>query len=369
MREEKNEVVKKFELVFGREVLEDLKRGENPTLELVSRTLSNAFFDEKKGLITLGNKREKRSFFSLGQAKKFMQTLLVAAQLKKNIEEKQPAIGTRQLFYLLKHTIPGTNENTFDDQKTETDPIVEDIEVTLNVLREQVGLFAVPDGYIVGPMIAYDRKTGDSLDYTKMGLGGGAIPAMVEDNFYHIKEISAEFVLVVEKYQVWQLLNQEKFWKKNNCLLMTGKGQSARSPRRLLARLNREFNLPVYVFTDLDPWGYYIYSVYKQGSIKLAFFSEKAGVPKAKFIGLSTKDIEKFDIPKTNWIKLNQLDYKRIKEIKNYPWFKKKEWQEELSRLEKFGYKVESDSLVAKNISFTANTYLPTKIENKDFLP
>ena len=362
-------VVKLLEEYFGRKVLEDLKKCKNPSLELISRTLSNAYFDEKSGLIKLGSKKERRSFLSLGQTKKFMQTLLVASQIKKNLEENQPAIGTRQLFYLLKHTIPGTNENTFDDQKKETDPIIEDIEVSLDVLREQLGLFAVPDGYVVGPMVAYDKKTGDILDYTKMGLGGGAIPALVEEEFYQIKEISAKFVLVVEKYQVWQLLNQEKFWDKHNCLLLTGKGQAARSTRRLLARLNREFNLPVYVFTDLDPWGFYIYSVYKQGSIKLAFFSEKAGVPRAKFLGLTTKDIEKYGIQKTNWIKLNQLDYKRIKELKNYPWFKRKEWQEELKRLEKFGYKVESDSLVTKKIEFTANVYLPDKIENQDFLP
>jgi DNA topoisomerase-6 subunit A len=365
---ERERLVRDLEAYFGKKVLDALKKEKNPTLELIIRTLSNAYFDEKSRLIRLGNKKEKRVFLSLGQAKKFMQTLLIAAQIRNNLRENQPAIGTRQLFYLLKHTIPGTNENTFDDQRKETDPIVEDIEVALDTLRENLGLFAVPDGYIVGPMIVRDRKTDDTLDYTKMGLGGGAIPAMVEDEYYQIKKVTAKFILVVEKYQVWQLLNQEKFWKTNNCLLMTGKGQSARAPRRLLARLSREFNLPIYVFTDLDPWGYYIHSVYKQGSINLAHFSEKAGVPSAKFLGLTTKDIEKYDIPKTNWIKLNKLDLKRIKELKKYPWFKSKGWQEELKRLEKFGYKVESDSLVAKKIEFTAKTYLPDKIKNKDFL-
>ncbi len=365
---EREKLVKELEDYFGKKVLDDFKNERNPSIELIMRTLGNAYYNEKKRLIMLGNKKEKRTFLSLGQAKKFMQTLLIASQLKKNLQEDQPAIGTRQLFYLLKHNIEGTNENTFDEQRKETDPVVEDIEVTLDTLREKLGLFAVPDGYLVGSMKVYDRKTDDTLDYTKMGLGGGAIPALVEDEYYHIKEIGAKFILVVEKYQVWQLLNQEKFWKNNNCLLMTGKGQSARAPRRLLARLNREFKLPVYVFTDLDPWGYYIHSVYKQGSINLAYFSEKAGVPDAKFLGLTTKDIEKYDIPKKNWIKLNHLDYKRIKELKKYPWFKKKEWQDELKRLEEFKYKVESDSLVAKKIDFTAKNYLPDKIEKKDFL-
>lgn len=365
--ERKQEIIEKLRTKFGEEVLEMFKKGENPYVEIVKRRLSSVFFDEKEGLIKLTGDVEKRYFFSLGQARKFMQTLLVASQLKKNLEENQPAIGIRQMFYILKHTIPNTKENTFDEQN-ESDPIIEDIEVTIDALREELGLFAVPDGYIAGPLVVYDHRTGDTLDFTKMGTGGGAIPALVEKEYFDFKECSAEFVLVVEKFQVWQVLNQYKFWDKHNCLLLTGKGQAARSTRRLLARLNRELKLPVFVFTDLDPWGFYIYSVYKQGSIKLAFFSEKAGVPEAKFLGLTTKDIETYQIPKAHWIKLRDIDYKRIKELRRYPWFGKKEWQEELARLEKFGYKVESDALVAKAIDFIANTYLPEKIERKEFL-
>jgi len=51
------------------------------------------------------------------------------------------------------------------------------------------------------------------------------------------------------------------------------------------ARLHEEHGLPVYVLVDNDPWGYYIYSVVKQGSINLAFESERMAIPKAKFIG------------------------------------------------------------------------------------
>ena len=150
---------------------------------------------------------------------------------------------------------------------------------------------------------------------------------------------------------------------------MTGKGQASRSARRLLARLSKELKLPVYIFTDLDPYGYYIYSVYKQGSINLAFFSEKAGCPNAKYVGLKTADIKKFDIKRSNWIKMNELDFKRIKEIQNYEWFQNKEWQKELKALKDFGYKIESDALVSKSIEFTADTYLPTLIKKKSFLP
>ncbi len=341
---------------------------KNPSMTMPLRTLSNAYFDEKDRLIKLGDKTQTRTFFNVGQAKKFMQTSLVAAGIKQLLEQNKPAISTRQLYYILKHTIEGSKENTFDDQKTETDPVIEDVEVTIDVLREQLGLEATPDGVIAGPLVYEDMKTNDIINCAKLGSAGAAIPPNTENHVVNFKECSADYILVVEKFAVWNLLNQERYWKKNNCLLMTGKGQASRSARRLLARISKELKIPVYIFTDMDAYGYYIYSVYKQGSINLAFFSEKAGCPDAKYIGLKTKDIKRFDIPKTNWIEMNDLDYKRIKEIQNYDWFKNKAWQAELKALKDFKYKVESDSLVSKSIDFTSKVYLPTIIDNKDFI-
>ena len=320
---------------------------------------------KRPGLIRLGDDKQKRFYFNLGQAKKFLQTMLIAKQIKLLLEQDKPALSIRQLFYTLKHEIPGAGENTFDLQE-ESDPIIEDVELITDSLREELNLIATPNGVLAGPMVVED-KTGDVLDYTRMGSAGGAVPPIVEDDYFHIKEMSADYILVVEKYAVWNLLNQEKYWKKNNCLLLTGKGQPARAERRLLARFGEEYKIPIYLFTDMDPWGYYIYSVYKSGSINLAFFSEKAACPRAKYIGLSVKDVRDFDIPRSSWVKLNDEDYKRMEEIAGYPWFKKEKWQNELADLKKFGYKIEQDALVSKSIEFTANTYLPTKIENKDF--
>jgi DNA topoisomerase-6 subunit A len=350
---------------IGDDVLAEINDGNNPSVDITTRSLNNVYFDEKSGLIKLGDDKQKRYYFNLGQAKKFLQTMLIAKQIKILLEQNQPALSIRQLFYTLKHEIPGAGENTFDGQD-ESDPIIEDVELMTDSLREELNLIATPNGVISGPMVVED-KTGDVLDFSKMGSAGGAVPPIVEDDFFHVKEMSADYILVVEKYAVWNLLNQQKYWKKNNCLLLTGKGQPARAERRLLARFGEEYKIPIYVFTDMDPWGYYIYSVYKSGSINLAFFSEKAACPRAKYIGLSVKDVMDFDMQKSSWIKLNDEDYKRIEEISGYPWFKKEKWQKELADLKKFGYKIEQDALVSKSIEFTANNYLPTKIENKDF--
>lgn len=149
---------------------------------------------------------------------------------------------------------------------------------------------------------------------------------------------------------------------------MHGQGMAPRGVRRLLWRLNHELKLPVYIFVDNDPWGFYIYSVYKQGSINLAYESKRMAVTDAKFIGLSSFDQEKFKIPNNATIKLTKTDITRCKQILDYPWFKKKKWQKEIKHMLKQGVKLELEALSKKGLEFTSEVYLPEKLKNKDWL-
>ena len=345
-------------------VLEQIDKMENPDIKLPIRTLSNIYFDEKHSLIRLGDKMSHRTYLNVAHTRKFMQTLMVAAECKKIIDQGV-TISIRDLYYALKRTIPETKENTFDEQE-ESDPILEDIEAALNTLRERLHLKADRKGYLAGNIMIND--SGDEIDASRMGSSGWAIPSNVEPEIIKL-ENHADYVLVIEKDAVWQRLNEDKFWKKHNCIIMTGKGQPDRGTRRMINRLHNEFKLPVYVLTDSDFWGYYIYSVIKQGSINLSFLSDRLGTPSAKFIGLTTRDVEKFKIPKNVTIKLNQGDIKRGNELLNYIWFKPKEWQDELNNMLKVGYKLELEALTAKGVTFISEKYLPQKIKEKDFLP
>ena len=85
-----------------------------------------------------------------------------------------------------------------------------------------------------------------------------------------------------KKTPSWRRFNEDKFWRKYNCLLTHGQGQPPRGVRRLLNRLHSELNLPIYCLLDNDPWGYYIYSVLKQGSINLAFESRRMAIPEGE---------------------------------------------------------------------------------------
>ncbi len=350
---------------LGNNVLSQINQLKNPNISLPIRALSNIFFDEKSGLVRLGHKTSSRTYLNTAHTRKFMQTLLIAAECKK-IKNQQVTTSIRDLYYAIKHTIGETNENTVDEQ-SESDPIIEDLEAALNTLRENLNLKADRKGYVAGPIAI--RDTGDLIDCTRMGSSGWAIPSNVEPDVVKFEKCSADYVLVIEKDAVWQRLNEDKFWKKQNCLIVTGKGQPARGCRRLVNRLHNELKLPVYVITDGDVWGYYIYSVIKQGSINLSFLSDRLGTPAAKFIGLTTRDVVTFGIPKNVTIKLNQGDVKRANEMLKYVWFKPKEWQDEIQHMLKVGYKLELEALSAKGIRFISEKYLPEKISKKDFLP
>ncbi len=358
------QVIKALESV-GHEIYKQINKGQNPTYELPVRTLNNVFFDEKTKTIKLGDKKSERQFVNVAHSRKFMQTMLVASEIKKVIEETA-TVSIRDLYYALKHTIAGTNENTFETQD-ESDPIIEDIEASISLLREELHLSASSKGVIAGNMIVQDGK--DKIDLTKMGSGGWGIPSNVEPDKIEIKKLKADYILFIEKDAVWKRFNEDKYWKKHNCIIITGRGQPSRAERRLTQRLHKEFNLPVYALMDADPWGMYIYSVIKQGSISLSYSEDKLATPATKFIGLTTMDVEKYNIPKEVTIKLNSGDVKRLSEMKKYPWFKKKPWQQEFENMKKKNYKLELEALSRKGIRYITEKYLPQKMKQEDFLP
>jgi DNA topoisomerase-6 subunit A len=345
-------------------VISAAERRKDPTLAIPVRSLSNVTFNERKGLIELGKRKQARSFFNVGMAKKFMQTVLVADALSE-LQRSNLTTSLREIYYRTKHTIKDSHENTLDTQD-ESDPLIEDLEVTLAALREELHVRAENAGSVVGPLVLVDD--GDRVDCARLGKGGYSVPSIVEPEYLQIRRCTAEFVLLVEKGTQWNRLSEDKFWRRYNCVLLTGNGQPPRGVRRLARRLHEEYRLPVYVLVDNDPWGYYIYSVIKQGSINLAFESQRMAIPKAKFIGLSSADPESYGLPRNVGIKLNDKDIARARELLSYTWFQKKSWQEEIKRMLSSGLKYELDALANKDFQYLTKKYLPSKLKEEDWL-
>ena len=349
---------------LGKRVVDNIHQEIDPEVAIPIRSLSNVTFDEERSIIELGDDKTQRQLYNLGQARKFMQTFLIASACKDLLTQGKTT-SIRDLYYITKHTMGDSRQNTFEDQ-VESDPIIEDLEVTIDSLREELNLFAARRGSMVGPLTIVD--SGDTINLRRMGSGGWSVPSIVEDRVIQFKQCDAEYILLVEKEAVWGRLNEDKYWKKHKCLLLSGQGMAPRGVRRLLYRLHNELKLPVYVLVDNDPWGFYIYSVVKQGSINLAYESLRMAVPKARFLGLSSFDREKYELPDNVTIRLDDQDVKRANQMLAYPWFHRRAWQKEIRAMMRAGVKLELEALSNKGISFISEEYLPQKIRDGAYL-
>lgn len=346
-------------------VAEVAKKRRDPYLEVPSRSLSNSNYNRRKRLIEMGDKTNRRELFNLNQARAYMQTILVGSGCSRLIRQGK-STSIRGMYYMLKHNIEGTKENTFEDQ-SESDTVIEDLEVITGAMREELHLYAEPRGNLAGPLVVIDG--GNELDASKMGAAGYPIPSIVEPDRVKFKRCDAKFILHVEKGTVWQRFNEDKFWQKHKCIVSHGAGQPARGVRRMLYRLHSEYKLPVYCLLDNDPWGYYIYSVIKQGSINLAFESMRMAIPDAKFVGLRSSDYERCGLKQDVKIKLDDKDKKRAKQIASYPWFsEKKHWQAEIKQMLTNDFKLEVEALISRDISYVTEKYVPERLRNNDWL-
>ncbi len=360
--ENSNEKPRKELIKIGEDVVKEINKLQNPKIELPVRGLSNVVFDKESKTLALGDKTAQRFFFNVAHAKKFLQTIEVAAICKSLLDVKKHA-SLRDVFYMAKRTIPNTKTNIVDDQK-ETDKAIEDLELITNFSREHLHVNANKMGSVAGKVVIED--TGDTIDWSRLGSGGWSIPSNVEN--IKFKKVDAEYVIYMEKAAVWERLHEDRFWSKNNCIIMSSQGQTTRGIRRLLQRLSVEHKLPIYVLTDGDIYGFYIYSVIKYGSISLAHMAEEMAIPSVKFLGVSMDDINNYDLKK-HFIKLTDQDRARIKQMQNYEWFAKhKDWQRQFKMMKEFDAKVEIQSLSSKGISFISEKYLPEKIKKKDWL-
>ena len=137
----------------------------------------------------------------------------------------------------------------------------------------------------------------------------------------------------------------------------------------MLYRLHNELKLPVYCLLDNDPWGYYIYSVIKQGSINLAYESQADGDPRRAVPRPADHRLRALRALAERADQAQRQDIKRAKQIAAYPWFaNKKPWQKEIDQMLKNGFKLEVESLISKDISYVTEKYVPERLEEKHWL-
>jgi DNA topoisomerase VI subunit A len=87
---------------FAQDIAQQVAKQQDPGVEIPVRALSNVDFSQKQKMIVMGRNTQRRSFFNVGMAKKFMQTTLGASGCKELIEQAKTT-SIRDLFYHCKH--------------------------------------------------------------------------------------------------------------------------------------------------------------------------------------------------------------------------------------------------------------------------
>jgi DNA topoisomerase VI subunit A len=349
----------------ARNVQNKINKKKKPEISIPLRSLSNINYDPKVGFFELKGIKKIRAL-TVNTIKSFAQTLKMMA-LSKQIVEESDIATKREAYYVSKNW----GDARFKEQ-AESDTVMNDIEAMFMINREQLGF--IPEekgGDIAGSLIVIDKDptTGKEIkiDCTKFGSGAYSIPSTVE----HLKfETKAKFILAIETAGMFQRLVKHNYWKNANCILISMGGVPTRACRRFIRRLSDEKKLPVYVFTDGDPYGYMsIYRTLKVGSGNSAHINKYFCVPQAKFLGVTPKDIDQYKLPTHP---LKDVDKKKIKDVlKNDPFVREhKEWKNALLELQKKGQRVEQQALAAHGLNYVIEKYLPEKLKNsKTWLP
>lgn len=351
----------------------EIKNNRRPSLRIPIRSLSNVTFSPRKGFFTIGDKVSKRTL-SYQTVKPFAQSVRMMAFAKHLINTDDFA-SKREVYYTAKGSSKrgsepgqaGWGPAAFRDQD-ESDTIMDDVEAMVSVNREQLGFIpAEQNGSVAGELIVIDvdPATGRriEIDCTAFGRGSYSIPSRVEGLEFRTK---AKFILAVETAALFERLNGHAYWRDGKCIIIAMGGVPTRANRRFVRLLADACRLPVYVFTDGDPYGYCnIYRTMKVGSGNAAHISEFFCVPQAHLIGVTPQDIREYNLPTHP---LEDKDKKRAQDaMKNDPFFKNnKTWVQALQDMIKMGVRVEQQAFAARGLNYVLETYLPEKLRKPD---
>ncbi len=345
-----------------------LLKGERPEIQTPQRSLKNVSLSAAKGYFEIGRKRLVRSL-TVNTVRTFAQTLKFMA-LSKEMVLIDDLASKREVYY---QSINWGNAR-FNDQ-SESDAVMDDVEAMFSihaVSREQLRFIPEEHGGAVAghlTVIDNDPESGKDvrIDCRALGSGSYTVPSLVEGLKF---ETDAKFILAVETGGMYQRLTYHRWWRPTKSIVVNLGGVPSRATRRFLRRLSDEHRLPVYVFTDCDPYGFAnIYRTLKVGSGNAAHINRFYCVPKAKLIGVTPQDILDYKLPTHP---LKEVDIKRAKAaLKNDPFFQHHAaWSRAIKQQIKMGVRAEQQAFAKHHLNFVMDTYLPEKLANpKKMLP
>jgi DNA topoisomerase-6 subunit A len=351
VKERKEKVISSLQ-DFGEKVYDQIVSGELPWTKMPSRSINNIFYDEKLRQYILGDRSVKRSARNVRHIRPLTQ-LIWTGMFADELSRQSKTSTLRDVYYSAQ-----AYEMSFTDQQ-ESDNLITDLETVIGYSREDFNVFPEERSAIFGDLtVEYTLPgyEGKKLNLTSHPDGMMIGPALTSSELVSCK---ADKVIAIEKGGLFTRFIEEKVHTKHKALLIHTAGQAPRATRGFLKRLNRELKLPVYIFTDGDPWGMHIAMVIISGSANAAHLRD-LNTPDAKWFGVWATDIVDYKLPSDQ---LTELDVKRLHELKKDPRYDGKLWKKEIDTFVKINKKAEQEAFSRYGLTYIVDEYLPAKLE------
>jgi len=337
---------------FGLKIFEQLDKGDFPSIEMPSRSTENIYYDPQVRQFILGDKKVRRKARNIRHLRPFAQ-LVWTAFFSHQLASQRKTSTLRDVYYSAQ-----AYEMKFKDQQ-ESNNIITDLETVLEFSREDFNIFPEERSAVFGDLtIEYTVPgyEGKRLNLTSHPDGVMIGPALTSAEFV---KTTADKVIAIEKGGLFTRFVEEGVHKKFNAILVLTAGQAPRATRHFVRRLNRELNVPAYIFTDGDPWGMHIAMVMISGSANAAHLRELT-TPDAKWSGVWATDIVDYKLPADP---LDEVDIKRLYELQRDPRYKDPLWQREIKMFLKIKRKAEQEAFSRYGLTYIVDEYLPAKLE------
>ena len=349
--ERKKEVSSDLESL-GLKIYEQLDKGDFPSIEMPSRSTENIYYDPQVRQFILGDKKVRRKARNIRHLRPFTQ-LVWTAFFSHQLTSQRKTSTLRDVYYSAQ-----AYEMKFKDQQ-ESNNIITDLETVLGFSREDFNIFPEERSAVFGDLtIEYTVPgyEGKRLNLTSHPDGVMIGPALTSAEFV---KTTADKVIAIEKGGLFTRFVEEGVHRKFNAILVLTAGQAPRATRHFVRRLNRELNIPTYIFTDGDPWGMHIAMVMISGSANAAHLRELT-TPDAKWSGVWATDIVNYKLPADP---LDEVDIKRLHELQRDPRYKDPLWQREIKMFLKIKKKAEQEAFSRYGLTYIVDEYLPAKLE------
>lgn len=340
---------------FGETLYRQMEKGEFPWIKMPSRSIENIYYSPEIRQYILGDRRVKRSSRNIRHLRPFTQ-LVWTAFFAHELSTQRKTSTLRDVYYSAQ-----AYQMSFKDQ-SESDNVITDLETVIGLAREDFSVFPEERSAIFGDL---------TIEYTVPGYEGRQMNLMSHPDglmigpalsYSEFVKTSADKVIAIEKGGLFTRFVEENVHKKFNAILILTAGQAPRSTRHFIRRLNKELELPVYIFTDGDPWGMHIAMVIISGSANAAHLRNLT-TPDAVWSGVWATDIVDYKLPSDP---LTEIDVKRLHELQRDPRYKGELWQREIKTFMKIRKKAEQEAFSRYGLTYIVDEYLPAKLEEKE---